>query len=52
MLGDLRAAQKVNGVSDFGQEVVPLATGGIIYGNCISARFYPTDCGQLKKCYS
>lgn len=32
MLGNLRVAQKVNGVPDFSQEVISLATDGIIHG--------------------
>lgn len=46
MLGNLRVAQKVNGVPDFSQEVISLATDGIIHGNCINARFYSNQTNQ------
>lgn len=33
ILGNLTVNRKVNGVADFGREIVSLATGGSIYGN-------------------
>lgn len=40
LLGNLTVTQKVNGIPDFGQEVVMLANVGALYGNLIIWPFF------------